>query len=102
MRLRNPRIYSRETVEEFKTFVYTDNAKKKGAGAQEGFHDDRIMATLLAAWDEGRVSSSVHTEKRGIILPVGEIVPSITIRNGKYIPPPLPGEEGRYVKWTTL
>ena len=102
LRLRNPKIFSRETVEEFKTFVYTDNAKKKGAGAQEGFHDDRIMATLLAAWDENTVSSSVHSAKDGIIIPDSEIVPSITMRNGKYIPPPLAGEEKHYAKWTTL
>ncbi len=102
LRLRSPKIFSRETVEEFKTFVYTDNAKKKGAGAQEGFHDDRIMATLLSAYDDSPVQSTIHGSKDGIILPDSQIVPSITMRNGKYIPPPLPGEEKRYAKWTTL
>ncbi len=46
-----PKIYDYDTVEEFKTFEWTDEAKRQGAGAKKGFHDDRIIATLLAFWE---------------------------------------------------
>lgn len=44
-RINDPRIIS-----EMKTFVWTDEAKKSGLGAQEGFHDDCVMATALSLW----------------------------------------------------
>ena len=31
-----------------KTFVYSPEAKKRGMGAEKGFHDDRIIALMLA------------------------------------------------------
>ncbi len=104
LRKRNPKIYSRETVEELKTFVYTDNAKKKGAGAQEGFHDDHIMATLMASYDEGEVRAGVvRGESSGMIVNESQLVPSITVRDGKFIPPPIPGvEKGRLFTWKNL
>lgn len=46
-----PEIYDKDTLEEFKTFVWADEAKKKGAGAQRGFHDDDVISTLLAYWE---------------------------------------------------
>lgn len=102
-RLRQPKIYSKETVEELKTFVYTDNAKKKGAGAQEGFHDDRIMATLLAAFDEGEVRPGVvKAASNGIIIDNSAIVPSITMVNGKYRPPDIGGKQKGFANWKTL
>jgi hypothetical protein len=39
------------TIQEFKMFQYTDEAAKKGAGAPSGFHDDKVMGTLLAYWE---------------------------------------------------
>jgi hypothetical protein len=45
------KIRDRVTVEELKTFIYSDEAQMKGAGAQNGYHDDQVMATLLAYWD---------------------------------------------------
>lgn len=103
LRLRNPKIYSRETVEELKTFIYTDNARKKGAGAQDGFHDDRVMATLLAAFDEEPVvAGSVVTKNSGSMIGKDELVPSITIVNGKYRPPSIDGEKRGVARWTTL
>lgn len=102
-RYRHPKIYTRQTVEEMKTFVYTDNAKKKGAGAQSGFHDDRIMATLLAAFDEDPVQAgSVKSNVHDIIMPTADLVPSVTMRNGKVMPPPIPGQVGGRAKWTML
>ena len=97
-RLRNPRVYTKETVEEMKTFVYTDKAEKKGAGAQDGFHDDKIMATLLASFDEEPVQKgSVKSANHDTINHV-DTVPSITIVNGRYRPPQ--GE--KVVNWKTL
>ena len=58
-----PKIYDRQTVEELKTFVWADEAKKKGAGAQRGFHDDDVMSTLLAYWE----SSPENIKRRRII-----------------------------------
>jgi len=45
-----PEIYDRKTIDEFKTFVWSDSAREKGAGAQRGFHDDDVMSTMLAYW----------------------------------------------------
>lgn len=106
LRLRNPRIYTKETVEELKTFVYTDDSRKKGAGAQQNFHDDKVMATLLASFDEEPVTpATVSHGNNGIIYSdspsVGEIVPAVEIVNGKYRPPKMFREEG-YARWTTL
>jgi len=45
------KLRDRKTLEEMKTFIYSDEAKKKGAGAQTGYHDDRIMALMMAYWN---------------------------------------------------
>jgi hypothetical protein len=45
-----PKIRDTKTVEESRTFIYTDEAAQKGAGAQRGYHDDRMMGKLLAYW----------------------------------------------------
>ena len=45
-----PKIYDHKTIEELKTFVWTDSARQQGAGAQRGFHDDDVISTLLAFW----------------------------------------------------
>ena len=46
-----PQIYDQRTIEEFNTFVWADEARLQGAGAQRGFHDDDVMSTLLAFWE---------------------------------------------------
>jgi hypothetical protein len=46
-----PKIYDRGTIEEMKSFVWTNEATMQGASASKGFHDDDIMSTLLAFWD---------------------------------------------------
>lgn len=46
-----PRIYDNEVIREMETFIWSDEAKKKGAGAQNGYHDDQIMSTMLAYWN---------------------------------------------------
>lgn len=46
-----PKIYDRKTIEEMKSFVWSDEASRQGASASPGFHDDEVMSTLLAFWD---------------------------------------------------
>lgn len=46
-----PKIYDRKTIEELKTFVWSDESKHQGAGASRGFHDDDVISTMLAYWD---------------------------------------------------
>lgn len=45
-----PKLRDGEVVEEMKTFIYSDEANMKGAGSQNGYHDDQVMATMLAYW----------------------------------------------------
>ncbi len=45
-----PKVYDVDTVDELNKFIYTDSATEKGAGAQKGYHDDRVMGLLLAFW----------------------------------------------------
>lgn len=51
LRDKSIKIYDRNTVEEMKSFMWTDDAKQQGAGAARGFHDDDVMSTMLACWD---------------------------------------------------
>jgi hypothetical protein len=46
-----PKIYDRKTVEEMKSFLWTNEASMQGASASRGFHDDDLMSTMLAFWD---------------------------------------------------
>jgi hypothetical protein len=48
LRSKFAKIRDKETQNEMKTFIYSNEARMKGAGAQTGFHDDRVMATMLA------------------------------------------------------
>jgi hypothetical protein len=58
-----PKVYDSETVNELKTFIYTDSAMEKGAGAQTGYHDDRVMGMMLAFWDVPFVYQEENKEK---------------------------------------
>lgn len=42
------KIRSKDVVAEMPTFVYTDETRKQGMGAQSGFHDDAIIADMLS------------------------------------------------------
>jgi len=42
------KIFDQHTIEEFKTFVWSDEARMQGAGAEKGFHDDDVISTLLS------------------------------------------------------
>lgn len=48
---RFPKLRDRRIVNELQYFIYSDEAQLKGAGAQNGYHDDLIMATMLAYWN---------------------------------------------------
>lgn len=56
LRLKNPAVRTKETFEQFKSFVHTPEAKKRGMGAETGFHDDRLISCLLAFWEKGEVA----------------------------------------------
>ena len=87
LRLGNPRVYSKETIAEFRSFVWSDEAKKQGAGAKQGFHDDRIIATLLAFWEKGKVTPG--TVSRGALGKENGII----VKNGKLFIPQLAVEK---------
>ena len=83
LRLASPRLYTKETIEQLKSFVWTDEAKKKGMGAKQGFHDDRVISTLLAFWRRGPVSpGSVvkHQAKNDMIIRKGKLfIPQLAL-----------------------
>jgi|GEM_PF-2495305 len=54
----NPKVYSQKTIDQFKTFIYSNEAKDKGVGANIGYHDDRIMSLLLGFWSKGKIQPS--------------------------------------------
>lgn len=45
-----PKLRDEDLIEEIRSFVWSDEAKKQGAGAPHPFHDDRVMAMMLAYW----------------------------------------------------
>jgi len=51
--LREGQIKTRanEVLAEYPTFVYTNDVSRKGMGAKQGFHDDSIIADMLACWE---------------------------------------------------
>lgn len=91
LRLRNPKIRSKQTLEQFKSFVYTNEAKKQGMGAEQGFHDDRVISLLLSFWKKGPVmAGGVLKEKQRN---------DIIIRNGKLHIPHLAIEREKTSSW---
>lgn len=86
--LRNfePKLYDKETAKELRAFVYSDQARLKGMGAQTGFHDDRVISLLLAYWEKKKrgvgtvIKTSRETEQ---LVPKSEIEPSLQIIRGK-------------------
>ncbi len=70
-----PKLRDMEIVEEKRAFIWSDEAKKQGAGAPAPYHDDRVMATMLAYWNLRPIST-----KRRNILENGQP----TVRTVKY------------------
>jgi len=44
------KIRAEEIINEMPTFVYSDDTRRKGMGAQEGFYDDSVISCMLALW----------------------------------------------------
>jgi len=66
LRTGQAKVYDQKTIEEMKTFVWSPEARQKGAGAQRGFHDDDVMSTLLAFWDFSPEKAKKKKAKRSI------------------------------------
>ena len=94
LRLADPKIYSKETIAEFRSFVWSDEAKQQGAGAKKGFHDDRIIATLLAFWEKGKVVPG------SVSYGYGKKESGIIVKNGKLFIPQLAVEKQNTWKTT--
>ena len=92
LRLREPKVRSKKTYAQFKSFVYTDEARQNGMGAEKGFHDDRVISLLLAFWEKGPVQPG--TVGRRVEMESG-----IIIKNGKILIPQLAVEKQK--SWMT-
>ena len=92
LRLRDPKVRSKKTLAQFKSFVYTDEVRKQGAGAEQGFHDDRVISLLLSFWKKGPVVPG------GVLKEKGERT-DIIIRNGKLHIPSLVIEREKTSTW---
>lgn len=69
LRDRVPKIFDRATVEEMKSFMWSNDATQQGAGAAKGFHDDDIMSTMLAFWEFS--PTEVERVQANRAMPVG-------------------------------
>ncbi len=77
-------VHSKDTLNEMKAFIWTDDAKQKGAGAKEGWHDDRVISLLLSFWENTRRDPSARIIKSVPRHPLPfSVAPSFTIVNGK-------------------
>src|SRR3990167_922882 len=57
-------VHTPEIIEQMKTFVYTDDAKKSGMGAAPGFHDDAVIGHGLACFFQPAIKMQlISTEK---------------------------------------
>jgi hypothetical protein len=56
-----PKLRDEGIVSELTTFVWSDSAKRLGAGAPPPFHDDRVMGMMLAYWGLKPVSMKERT-----------------------------------------
>lgn len=46
-----PKVFDPRTTQEMRSFMWSDEATRQGAGASSGFHDDDVISTMLAFWD---------------------------------------------------
>lgn len=66
------RTRSEETLAEYPTFVYTSDVGRKGMGAKTGFHDDAIMADMLACWEIN--PKTFHTDNKFVNVSFDNLV----------------------------
>lgn len=102
LRLREPVVHSRDTYAEMKHFVYSPIAGKRGMGAQEGHHDDRVIATLLAFYEDrnvvpSKVLAGIHDR-----LEVHDTVPTLEINPDGTFSPPKMFQDEVDVHWSVL
>lgn len=79
------KIHTPELIEQMKTFVYTDEVKRCGAGADIGFHDDAVIAHMLACFFSAPVKMRLMSEKnvtnsqltRKAFNPIGESIDAL-------------------------
>src|SRR3990167_2062425 len=58
-------VHTPEILEQMKTFVYTDDAKKSGMGADPGFHDYAVIGHALACFFSPPIKMQlISTEKQ--------------------------------------
>jgi len=82
MRVNMPKVRTKETVEETKTFIWTGESRKSGAGAKYGFHDDRLMSLLLAFFEPGDIHpGAVHKQPSPYVRLATQ--PTLIIKDGK-------------------
>lgn len=60
-----PKVRDAEIVQQMTKFIYSDSATMLGAGAQSGYHDDHLMATMLAFFNvvPGNVYSKLYAKQ---------------------------------------
>lgn len=57
-------IHTPEIIEQMKTFVYTDEVKRQGMGADIGFHDDAVIAHALACFFSAPVKMRLFSTEK--------------------------------------
>uniref|UniRef100_A0A6H1ZXD2 Putative terminase n=1 Tax=viral metagenome TaxID=1070528 RepID=A0A6H1ZXD2_9ZZZZ len=60
-----PKIRDEKTIEEMKTYIYSDEVRKRGMGAEKSYHDDRLTAIMLAYWE---VKAVYNPEDKELII----------------------------------
>lgn len=79
------KIHTPEIIEQMKTFVYTDEVKREGMGADVGFHDDAVIGHALACFFSSpvkmRLMSSDKLARNPLVKeafsPIGESIRSL-------------------------
>lgn len=64
-------IHTPEILEQMKTFVYTDDAKKSGMGADPGFHDDAVIGHALACFFSPPIKMQLISTEKQLNKPSG-------------------------------
>ena len=62
-----PKIYDSNTIDELQTFIWTDVARQKGAGAQRNYHDDDVMSTLLGYWGLSPEITAIREARKKVV-----------------------------------
>ena len=77
LRENKARVFDERILDEMKTFIWTDEARRSGLGAQVGFHDDLVMATALAFWE---IKGDLQANEINITPPKGSFLAELEKR----------------------